>query len=70
MRMKYADFDECPVSIEMTMRELEKLLQLIQDAEGPFRRLKKDLAAARREALESAVNAAQYELNRLGEDKA
>ena len=64
MRTKYADFDECPISIELTFRELRKLIELIEDVDGPVRRLRSDLKAAKADALESVRNSVQYELNR------
>lgn len=64
MRTKYADFDECPISIELTFRDLKKLLELIEDVDGPFRRLRSDLKAAKADALESMRSSVEYELKR------
>jgi len=64
MRTKYADFDECPISIELTFRDLKKLLELIEDVDGPFRRLRSDLKAAKADALESLRSSVEYELKR------
>ena len=61
MRTKYTDFDSCPITLEITFHELTKLIELIEDAEGPFRRIRKDLIAARLEALLSARGAIDYE---------
>lgn len=65
MKMKYADTDNCPIAIELTLRELTKLIALVDDAEGPFRSLKASLHAAHAEALESAIQSFQFERNRL-----
>jgi hypothetical protein len=64
MRTKYADFDECPISIELTFRDLKKLLELIEDVDGPFRRLRSDLKAAKADALESMRSSVEFELKR------
>ena len=64
MRTKYADFDECPISVELTLRELMKLLELTQGVDGPFRRLRSDLKAAKAEALESMRSSVEFELKR------
>ena len=64
MRTKYADFDECPISIELTFRDLKKLLELIEDVDGPFRRLRSDLKSAKADALESLRSSVEYELKR------
>ena len=61
MRTKYADFDECPIAIEITFRELNKLIGLIEDVDGPFRRLRSDLKAAKADALESVRNKVDFE---------
>lgn len=64
MKMKYADNDSCPVVIEVTVRELDKLVELIEDAEGPYRTLRADLIKARNEAIESALMSFEYERKR------
>lgn len=64
MRTKYADFDECPISVELTFRDLKKLLELIEDVDGPFRRLRSDLKAAKADALESMRSSVEFELKR------
>ena len=64
MRTKYADLDNCPISVELTLRELVKLLEMTQGVEGPFRRLRADLEAAKAEALESMRASVSYELAR------
>ena len=64
MKTKYADLESCPISVELTLRELMKLLELTQGVDGPFRRLRSDLKAAKAEALESMRSSVQYELNR------
>jgi len=64
MRMKYTDTDNCPVTIELTVRELNKLIELVQDAEGPYRTLRADLIKARGEAIECAVVSFEYERKR------
>ena len=61
MRTKYTDFDSCPIAIELTFRELSKLIELVEDADGPFRRIRSDLIAARLEALQSARGSLDYE---------
>ena len=64
MQTKYADLDNCPIAIELTLRELTKLLEVTEGVEGPFRRLRSDLKQARAEALESMRSSVQYELQR------
>jgi len=61
MRTKYTDFDSCPIAIELTLHELNKLIELVKDAEGPFRRIRTDLIAARLEALQCARGSLDYE---------
>jgi len=51
MRTKFADTDHCPIILETTPRELEKLIELIEDAEGPYRQLRSDLKEAYEKAL-------------------
>ena len=68
MRTKYTDFDSCPIAIELTFHELSKLIELIEDADGPFRRIRTDLIAARLEALQSARGALDYEHRRSNND--
>ena len=70
MRTKYADFDECPISIELTFRELSKLIEVIEGVDGPFRRLRTDLIAARVEALESVRTSIDFEARRAASAEA
>ena len=70
MKTKYADLDSCPIAIDLTLRELTKLLELTQGVDGPFRRLRSDLKQARAEAIESMRSSVQYELNRAERDEA
>jgi len=68
MKTKYTDFDSCPISVELTFRELDKLIELVGDTDGPFRRIRTDLIAARLEALQSARGSLDYEDRRSNRD--
>ena len=70
MKTKYADLDSCPISVELTLRELIKLLELTQGVDGPFRRLRSDLKAAKAEALECMRSSIEYELMRAASAEA
>lgn len=53
MKTTFAYFDETPVSVQVTLRELDKLIELTQGAEGPYRVLAADLVKAHKDALAS-----------------
>ena len=65
MRNRYIDFDSCPIVIEVTLRDLDNLITLVTDADGPFRVLKRELIETRTQALEDAAKLVKYEADRV-----
>ena len=64
MKLRYTDADDCPVVIETNLRELNKLIDLIEGVDGPYRALRSDLKLAREEAIKSAMVSFEYERKR------
>ena len=65
MKLRYSNTDACPVVIELTLGDLGKLVELIADAEGPYRRLRTDLIKAQADAVESGLHSFEYERKSL-----
>ena len=65
MITKYADTDSCPIAVEMTVREMQKLIELLKDADGPYRQLRSDLNEAYKKALLDGQRDLEYALKRI-----
>ena len=64
MKLRYTDFESCPIVIEVTLGDLDKLITLAKDSSGPFRVLTRELIEARTKALEDAAFRVKYEIDR------
>ena len=64
MELRYTDFDSCPIVIEVSLRDLDKLIELAVAADGPYRVLRRELIEVRSRALIDAGKLVEYETDK------